>query len=174
MNLKALKFTLKGSSPLLMNQFTGEEKTGKNDTKEAQAEEHTYRSENGNLCIPQANFMRALVKGAAGTLVGGKGKKTYKNAIASGVYLLEPELDLGTKDYVVDSKPVVIKATGGRVLRHRARINRWAASGTLQYDPAAINEKDLKKILQDTGAVVGLMDFRPEKFGPFGRFEVEF
>ena len=172
--MKQLKFKLKGLSPLLQNRFTGEEKTGKNNTPLEQAEEHSYRSENGNLCIPQANLMRALVRGAAETKVGGKGKKTYKNAIASAVWLEEPELDLGTKDFVVDSKPVVIAATKGRIIRHRPRVNNWTASGTLNYDENVIPESALKKILLDTGASVGLMDFRPEKFGPFGRFTVEF
>ena len=141
-----------------------------------QAEEHAYRSESldNNLCIPATNLLRALISGAAGTLVGGKGKKTYAKVLAAGLFIEQPELDLGVKNFILFSTPVVIKATGGRVLRHRARLNEWAAEGTLNYDEKAIPIEALKKIFLDTGAMIGLMDFRPEKKGPFGRFTVEF
>lgn len=118
--------------------------------------------------------MRAVINGASNTLVGGRGKKTYAKVIAAAAGLREIELDLGVKDFIVDSRGVVIKATGGRIIRHRARLNEWETTGTIEYDESAINEKDLMKILSDTGTKVGLLDFRPEKKGPFGRFAVEF
>ena len=173
--MKTLKFKLKSLSPLLMNRFGGEEKTTtKNSSPKEQAEETTYRNANGNLCIPNENFMRAVINGASNTLVGGRGKKTYAKVIAAAAGLREIELDLGVKDFIVDSRGVVIKATGGRIIRHRARLNEWETTGTIEYDESAINEKDLMKILSDTGTKVGLLDFRPEKKGPFGRFAVEF
>lgn len=118
--------------------------------------------------------MRSLVNAAAHTPVGGKGKKTYSKLIAAACILESPELDLGVRDFLTDSKSVVIRATGGRVMRHRARLNEWSAEGLLLFDERLLPESAMRKILGDAGQLIGLMDFRPEKKGPFGRFEVEF
>jgi hypothetical protein len=116
--------------------------------------------------------MRALMAGAAYSK--GKGRASLQKVVAASVWLEEPEMGLGTSDFAVDSKGVVIPATRGRIVRHRARLNKWGFVATLNYDESLLSEPQLKKILTDTGALVGLMDFRPEKKGPFGRFTVEF
>jgi hypothetical protein len=168
-----LKLTITGVAPLLMHAYSDAEEAGlKNAPPKEQAEAHTYRLESGNLCIPQSNFMRALMSGAAYSK--GKGRASLQKVVAAAVWLAEPEMDLGVKDFVVDSKSVVIPATRGRIMRHRARLNKWTASATLNYDETLISENQLRKIAVDTGALVGLMDFRPEKKGPFGRFTVAF
>jgi hypothetical protein len=173
---KQLHFTIIGTSPLLMNKFTGEVLTTsmKNATPAERAERGAYRSTSGELVIPNANFFRGLVAAGTNTLAGGKGKKTLQKVIAAVVYLIEPELPLGTKEYVISSMGVVVPATGGRIMCHRARIDKWSASGTLSYLESSISKEQLQKVLGDFGSMIGLMDFRPEKKGPYGRFVVEF
>ena len=40
--------------------------------------------------------------------------------------MIEPEMiGLGTKTYEIDSRPVVVPATRGRIVRHRPRFNEW-------------------------------------------------
>jgi hypothetical protein len=51
-------------------------------------------------------------------------------------------------------------------------LDAWVAAFTLEYDPNLITEPQLRTILDDTGSKVGLLDFRPERKGPFGRFMV--
>ena len=87
--------------------------------------------------------------------------------------LVTPErCSLGVKEYTIDSRPVVIPATKGRIVRHRPRFDQWEVSFNLEYDTALLNETELRQVIDDAGSRVGLLDFRPEKKGPFGRFIV--
>ncbi len=87
--------------------------------------------------------------------------------------LVNPErLLLGVKEYTIDSRPVVIKATLGRIIRHRPRLNTWEVSFEIEFDDNMLKELEVKTVLDDTGTRVGILDFRPEKKGPFGRFMV--
>jgi hypothetical protein len=42
----------------------------------------------------------------------------------------------------------------------------------LEYDDTLLSEKEVREILDNAGRRVGLLDFRPERKGPFGRFMV--
>ena len=87
--------------------------------------------------------------------------------------IVSPErVDLGVKTYTIDSRPVVIAATKGRILRHRPRLDEWTLQCEFQYDDTLLKESELRRIVDDAGSRVGLLDFRPEKKGPFGRFMV--
>ena len=57
-------------------------------------------------------------------------------------------------------------------MAHRPRIDDWDASFSVDFDETLIKRDQIIRILSDTGSRVGLMDFRPEKKGPYGRFEV--
>jgi hypothetical protein len=85
-----------------------------------------------------------------------------------------PEVDcsLGTKDFEVDSRSVVIPATGGRIMAHRPRIDEWQLSFTLEVDENMFDEQTARILVDDAGSKVGLGDFRPARKGPFGRFKV--
>ena len=85
-------------------------------------------------------------------------------------FMVSPEIiSLGIKIFKVDSRPVVVPATKGRILRHRPRIDNWEIAFTLEYDNILLNEPQVRKIVDDMGSRVGLLDFRPEKKGMFGR-----
>lgn len=166
--MKKLNVTINGASPLLLHSYKGNDNPDlKNMTPEQQAEFATYRSVNGNLVLPSSNIHRAFISGA-----GKYSKKGIGGRVAGAVWLEEFEVDLGTKDFVVDSRGVVVMKA--RIIRHRPRLNGWSASFTLNYDETLISEKELRKIVIDTGALVGIGDFRPEKKGPFGRFTATF
>jgi hypothetical protein len=42
----------------------------------------------------------------------------------------------------------------------------------IEYDTVLLKEEELRQVVDDAGSRVGLLDFRPEKKGPFGRFIV--
>ena len=170
--MKALQVTITGVSPLLMHKFQGEQPEGlKNMSPEQKAEFAAYRdTKTKELYIPVANLTRALISGAGYSK--GKGRSSLQKEVAAAVFVSPAKLGLGTKTYEIDSRAVVIPATGGRILTHRPRIDDWKVKATVEYDETLLKESDIIKILADTGARVGLMDFRPEKKGPYGRFEV--
>ena len=87
--------------------------------------------------------------------------------------LVSPEyIGLGVSKYEVDARPVVVPATKGRIMRFRPRLDEWQVTFEIEYDADLLTEIQIRKIVDDTGSRVGVLDFRPERKGPFGRFIV--
>jgi len=172
MATKVIRVEIKGKSPLLMHKFPMEKiEALEKKTPEEQAEIAAYRDADTKiLFIPGLCVQRALVNGA---LFGkGKGRASLQKPVAACVMIGPASLFLGTKEYVVDSRPVVMPTTKGRVMRHRPRLDVWECAFTLEYDDTLLTEEQMRKMVDDTGQRVGLLDFRPACKGPFGRFMV--
>ena len=90
--------------------------------------------------------------------------------IPAGMSMDELVLSLNTKVFEVDSRSVVIPSTGGRIMKHRARLDKWGLTFILQYDPEMFSEDIVRKLVDDAGRRVGLGDYRPDRKGPFGKF----
>ena len=68
--------------------------------------------------------------------------------------------------------PVVVARQ--RILRTRARFDcPWSVVGIADVDPEQVDREKLTAWLATGGQRVGLGDWRPEKSGHFGRFDVE-
>jgi hypothetical protein len=78
----------------------------------------------------------------------------------------------GEPKWEVDSRSVVIPSTGGRIMCHRPRLDRWRVSFTLEVDTGMFSVPLVRQLLDDAGKRIGLGDFRPARKGPFGRFVV--
>lgn len=70
-----------------------------------------------------------------------------------------------------DMRSVVVQRA--RLMRCRPIFPEWSVVAELVYDEAVIDKASLLQIANTAGALVGMGDFRPEKGGDFGRFEVE-
>ena len=172
--METIHVKLTGISPLLMHSFpllpieAIEKKS-----PEEQAELAAYRQPTGtdgtkgDLYIPGVAVQRALVAG--GAYVKGKGRASLQKAVAACVLVTPEYISLGTPDYVIDARPVVIPATKGRVVRYRPRLDKWSCSFEIEYDETLMTEVELRKIADYTCSRVGFLDFRPERKGPFGR-----
>jgi len=172
--MKTFDVTLKGVSPILMHAYplNGAENIEKK-TKEEQAEYSAYRiPETKELFLPAICLQRALV--SAATFSKGKGRATLQRNAAAGL-LVEPErIGFGVKKYAIDARPVVVPATKGRIMRFRPRLSDWKVQCKISYDENLLTEPQVRRILDDCGQRVGLLDFRPERKGPFGRFIVTY
>lgn len=173
---KTITVKITGLSPLLMHAYplvpieSLEKKT-----PEVQAEHAAYRipegvDHAGELFIPSTALQRALVGGAAYSK--GKGRASLQKPAAACLLVEDIYLLLNQTKYEIDARPVVIPATKGRIVRYRPRLDKWEAAFTLNYDDSLLSAKQVRQIVDDTGRNVGLLDFRPEKKGPFGRFIV--
>jgi len=185
MTTKAIKTTIKGISPLLMHAFplVAIEALEKKPA-EVQAEHAAYRMpiSNGdvgtraagftqpNLYIPGICVQRALI--AAATYSKGKGRASLQKPAAACLLIAPEYLDLGVTTYTIDSRPVVVPATKGRIIRHRPRLDEWQVTFDLEYDDTLLKATEVRAIVDNAGSRVGLLDFRPEKKGPFGRFMI--
>jgi hypothetical protein len=169
---------ISGITPLLMNRFVEEDlmnnqKRDKSLTPRQQAEKSAYKLEDGSLFIPMENIFSCII-------VAGKYHKDGKNKITTMksslvpayVSIEEKYCPLNTKDFEVDSRSVVIPATGGRVMKHRPRLDKWGLKFTLEVDNKGFSERLVRDLVDDAGTKVGLGDFRPDRKGSFGKFKV--
>jgi len=169
MATKGVEVKIQGLSALLMHSFplVPVEALEKKPPEE-QAEIAAYRNpDTRELFIPAVNIQRSLIAGA--TFSKGKGRGSLQKPVAACVLVSPERIGLGTTDYKIDARAVVIPATKGRVVRYRPRLDEWECSFELEYDDTLLTESQLRRVVDDTLQRVGLLDFRPEKKGPFGR-----
>jgi len=175
MATKSVRIELTGITPLLMHRYPMEEiEAIAKKTPAEQAEIAAYRvpagEYAGQLYVPGIALRQALVAG--GVFSKGKGRASLQKSVSACVMVMPEYLLLGTEKFIIDSRPVVMPSTKGRVMRYRPRIDEWSVVAEIEFDDALITEKQLRQIVDDTGKRVGLLDFRPEKKGMFGRFVV--
>ncbi len=173
---------ISGLSPLLMHAPTAildqTEQSPRSRTKPGpeMAERAAYRTADGYLCIRADHIRMAMVNAAKHLKY--HGRRTIRADVSRGVRIIDPEfLILRNGEPLtawdeIDIRPVNIK--GNRVPAYRPMVKLpWSAEVRLEFDQAYIpGPKFLAEILSHAGYYVGIMDYRPERGGPFGRFEV--
>ena len=181
-----IEVEIRGDAPLLQNRF-GEaaQQSGKgtravhvkDQEPREQAEGAAYRTPEGKLYHPGTSISRLLRE--AGSSHKQKGsRKSLKYIVPAAVRLKEDVmLVLNTagkpvKDFEVDSRPVTIPATKGRIMRHRPRHDKWRIHFSLVINDDILAVETIQQLLTEGGQRIGIGDFRPEKGGPFGVFQV--
>ena len=168
---RTVEITLTGETPLLMHAFPMATIEGlEKQDAEDQAKVSEYRTPDGKLYVPGVALQRALVGGA--TYSKGKGRASLQRVAAACLFVTPEYLILTPQAYIVDSRPVVVPATKGRIIRHRPRFDAWQITAELEFEDTLLSATQVRRIVDDTGRNVGLLDFRPEKRGPYGRFAV--
>ncbi len=74
--------------------------------------------------------------------------------------------------FEVDSRPVTIPATKGRIMRHRPRFDCWSAIFSIRVNELLLPPDFVHQLIVEGGQQIGIGDYRPEKGGPFGTFNV--
>ena len=176
--MKKVNITIKGTSPLLMNKYNIQNELdrqqGRRTTKSYDSEEEAEKSaywgsgKKKELIIPSQVLYASILNASSFHKIGKRSAK----AILAGSIRVEPmEILLGTDKYVIDVRPVVIQRS--RVLKSRARLDEWEATFTIVYDEKLIADvRIIETILIEAGSRIGILDFRPQRGGPYGTFEV--
>lgn len=176
-----------GISPLLCNAFTdeaaqaatsgdrGSSAAADRGTPREIAERKLYRGTDGEPMIPSPNLLRSIVDGGFFVKIGKKQVTTARSSLVYACAAIDPiEIKIHHKEpWRVDTRPVRIPATGGRILQHRAMFDDWRLSFQLDLDTSIINARLMRQIVDDAGKRIGLGDFRPSTKGPFGRYRVD-
>lgn len=179
---------IQGISPLLMHRWAeASEINSDGGTRKihisevdprTQAEQVAYRHPDGWLYMPGAAIARMLCE-AGGSHKQKGSRKSLKFVVPAACLVLEDAIPLlnavGSErltDFEVDSRPIVIPSTKGRIMRHRPRINAWRMEFSLDVDVSLIDQSTVHTLLSEGGKQLGIGDYRPEKRGPFGRFQV--
>jgi len=174
-----INVTIQGTSPLLQHRFSEESERQVSTSKRAsisterdpraEAEKVCYRAKDNRLYQPSTHIMQACRAAGKYHKIG---RKQVDRLVMAGMSLVETELMHDTEEFEVDSRPVVIPSTKGRVMRHRPRLDNWKLSFTLLIDDGVFDENMARTLIDDAGRRIGIGDFRPERGGPFGRFVV--
>jgi len=176
--------TIEGVTPILMHRFTEENEVkvssgmstvsvGDKGTPREQAEKKLYKNDEGDLYLPGPNIFACII--AAGKFhKNGKSKVTTvkSSLVPAAMSILDLVCPFGTKEFEVDSRSVVIPATGGRIMAHRPRLDKWSLTFRLAIDTLMFAENFARKLVDDAGKRIGLGDFRPDRKGIFGKFVV--
>jgi len=154
-------------------QFAEECKARGLDPKKTSNIENSWYQNVSGAFIPFEHLKKAIDGSGKGEKVSGKGNATWNNILKIAVAILEPEIpfDPPKQKYEFIHKAYV-KVGMARVLRERPAFEKgWEAEFNLEADASEVPETELKRFLTKAGRR-GLGDYRPEKGGAFGTFEV--
>lgn len=183
--MELFTYKITGISPILMNNPAAMAKpngkklaTKQIPTPEEEAAAKVYRTESGQLYIPAVAFRSSII----GVRGGGSGKKIGKvaanNCVAAGAFTIETECPLYDPDtgeeiheYEIHSCRAVVQRAG--VIRSRPMIKRWGCDVVFEIDQDYITAQMMEELLNASGKVAGVMDYRPQCKGPFGRYSAE-
>lgn len=183
-NWKVFAAVIEGVTPLLMhsprNLMTRDADTPKRrtiPTPEEEAEAGVYRTESGALYIGADQLRQAMITAAR---LFKSGRYAASRVIAPALMITSPTQfilmrnghPLMTYDRI-DIRRVVVQKNG--VLRARPLIEvPWETEIRYLFDMSIVaNPSLLLQALQQAGMLIGVLDFRPEKGGIFGRFSVK-
>lgn len=186
--MQLFKFHITGISPLLMNNPASMEitsnqmRTQKGISPEdeiAKAPKKLYRWKDGTLYLPAVQFRMALLYAVGNKKVG---RRSARSVISASVFCTEERCQLlnaenkkplTDKDYEVDVRRIVNKTTKGSNLRARPMIRDWSLIVEFQIDTDLVSPEIVAENLNEAGKLSGCGDFRPQKMGPFGRFDAK-
>ena len=148
---------------------------------EDEAEMRTYRNDKGNLIVPAVQIRASILEASKAYKLGRTNMKTLLNHL-----MIEPvdELELKSlknrpiKTYNIDKRRVVVSRAG--IMRARPVVPEWKLTFSVEVDRELMGNSlqgtstldVLTKILSDAGKKQGIGDYRPQKGGSFGRFDI--
>jgi hypothetical protein len=139
--------------------------------EEAAASCYWVDGDKSSLALPGIAFHRCVLRASSKYRLR---KTTFSSLFCSSVHI-EPELiSLNTSHYEINTMSAVVQRQ--RILRSRAEVRNWTAELVMHFDeewlPVDAMEISGLQIIKDAGKLVGLLDYRPEKKGPYGTFSL--
>ncbi len=109
-----------------------------------------------------------------------RGNATMEQRFSASVFLSTERFPLEDMDgkpitsadeqWTVHTKRAVVQGNG--IMRSRALVRDWAATAEFEFDDETIDPGFIGLIIKQAGKFPGLLDYRPGKKGPFGRFRL--
>ena len=182
-----ITITIEGFSPLMLCRFTDAaalsassgtslaNSGGSLNSPKESAEEFLYKGSDGEtLIFPGPNIFSNIIEGGKFHKAGKSKITTLKSSLIPSCMMVDDiEIPIESEEgWQVDTRPVRIPATGGRILRHRPLFNDWKLTFSITLDESFISVKLMRQIIDDAGSRIGLGAFRPACKGPYGRYKV--
>ena len=190
---RLIEVAIAGDTPLMQYKFTDRAKAAmaatsrRTSTEETRttrqiAEEFVYTDAQGLVVFPGAAITTMMRQAGSNHKIP-KSRKSVKGIVPAAVRMTEDSIEIyrvsgaawarmTLQDFEVDSRPVVVPATKGRVMAHRPIFERWGAKFVLRINTSLISEALVQKLLEEGGEQLGIGAFRPERGGTFGTFRV--
>lgn len=177
--MKKFDVTIEGIAPLLharhptpteQEEITNRSSKGGKKSKALSDDEqylmHSYRV--GKKFIQPSEMLEAsMVKAAANWRM--EGKKSFKDAFKSGIFITPTEIEHAWQNFEPDARWGKNPSTGGAVWVVRPRIDKWKLSFTVNVLlDEKIPDEVIRDVLDYSGLYVGIGAWRPK----FGRFKV--
>lgn len=166
---------------MLMHNIAGMKRTsgGRKDipTPEEEAEGGLYwlDDEKTSLAVPSIAIHGCFLKQAPQYKL--PQRKSLQRLITSALHVSPEMITLNKKWYdKIDERSAVVQKN--RIFRCRARISLpWTLNFSLFFDPTYLPlnlmRGTMPNLITEAGQLIGLLDYRVEKKGPFGKFRLE-
>ncbi len=182
-DVKRAVVKIRGISPLIVHRWAEKakkemldkmmKKTVKKVAKdpEAEYEASKYLLDNGRPGFPAEGFKLAMVRGA-------KQINLVMTDMRTGFFVHGEYSEKENRELVeIIGDPIMREdnvrvGKGGADLRYRAQFSQWEALLNLSFNASVVSFDHIVNMLNAAGYGVGIGEWRPEKGGMFGRFEI--
>ena len=175
--MKKFEVEITGTTPLLQNKpeeygFDQQwvEKQASEDW-EQEALKKIYRDAEGTIYQPGDHLWRNLIEAGKKIKMKGAGKATYSKIFGSMASIEPDAIPHQHPEFEIFKKLVVIPSTKGRIMRYRPMFKKWKLTFNVLFEDE-IPQAVVKEAFEIGGKYSGIGDWRPEKKGVFGKFQV--
>ncbi len=179
---KIVTMRIVGTAPLIQHQWSEKakkmmrdkhagKKTKTRDVRDPRQEykEATYFNKAGDYCIPAMALKGSIIAAAH------KDLGIEKTLVKKSLFLVCDDeklipMDCDEPDMVED---MVRVGQGSADLRYRPYFHRWSVDLKFEIDAELLTVDTLCVLVNRAGFGVGIGEWRPEKGGEYGRFEID-
>ena len=183
LKIEMVVIKIKGTSPLIMHRWSEKakremldkqmKKTVKKEAKdpEAQYEASVYKMDDGRLGFPADAFKKAMIRGAK--QIGLVMTDARTSFFVHGEYCNRDDRELIPIKGEVSMREDMVRISGGTAdIRYRGQVTPWEAELKISHNSSITSFDHVVNMLNAAGYGVGVGEWRPEKDGIFGRFEI--
>lgn len=177
-DIQTIEITIKGLSPLISHAWSQKaikmmldkqlkKATAGREAKDPEADFQAslYPHPDGGYGFPATAFKNAMVR--AGTYTD------EKMTFLRGAFYILGQNDLVKIDGTPTPREDMVRVGMGTAdIRYRGEFRDWTANLVIQYNAKAISAEKIANLASVAGFSVGVGDWRPEKDGSFGRWEL--
>ena len=181
-NIQLLRIKIKGTTPLIFHKWSEKAKKMIKDKEGGKAhkgreirdpkkeyEESFYYNKDKQICITCDAIKQSLV-GACRSING-----LPMTIVRGAVFIVGDTENLIKVDYKKKEmrEDMVRVGNGSADIRYRGQLTDWNIQLLIKYNADVLTAEQVTNLVQIAGFSQGLLEWRPERGGSFGCYEVE-
>lgn len=182
-NIKSFEVKIKGISPLIVHNFDQKITLEMEAKQQGKAKTEKYK-----IRVPEDDFEGAKHKspiGFEGFPAGGFKKAFIRGAKMTGLVMKDAQMAFFVKADCEETQLVKINGDcrmrtdmvrvgmGSADIRYRPEYLNWNATIKVEFNEGLISVEQILQCVKAAGYGCGIGDWRPEKGGGYGRFELD-